>query len=37
MDYKKLSKLLSYILRHHPEKFNLTLEPNGWVDIDILI
>ena len=37
MDYKKLSKLLSYILRHHPEKFNLTLEPNGWVDIEILI
>ena len=37
MDYKKLSKLLSYILRHHPEKFNLALEPNGWVDIEILI
>lgn len=32
-----MSKLLTYILRHHPEKFDLELDKNGWIDIDILI
>lgn len=33
----RLSKFLSFILRHHPEKVGLTLEPGGWVGIDALI
>ncbi len=28
---------MSYILRHRPEKINLTLDQNGWADIDELI
>ncbi|ATZ80206.1 tRNA 2'-phosphotransferase/Ap4A hydrolase [Bodo saltans virus] len=31
------SKLLSYILRHHPEKFDLKIDTNGWIDINKLI
>lgn len=31
------SKLLSYILRHHPDKYNLQLDKNGWVNIEILL
>lgn len=34
----KISKFLSYVLRHHPESIGLTLDPNGgWVDVDKLI
>jgi putative RNA 2'-phosphotransferase len=36
-DIKKLSKLLSYVLRHHPETINLTLDKNGWVSVDELL
>jgi putative RNA 2'-phosphotransferase len=32
-----LSKLLSLVLRHKPQEFNLTLEKGGWVRIDKLI
>ena len=28
------SKTISYALRHKPEEFNLTLDAEGWVDID---
>lgn len=31
------SKFLSYVLRHHPESIGLTLDTNGWVDVDILL
>jgi putative RNA 2'-phosphotransferase len=31
------SKLLTYILRHHPDKYNLKLDKNGWIDINILL
>lgn len=31
------SKFLSYILRHHPESIGLTLDSQGWADIDELI
>jgi putative RNA 2'-phosphotransferase len=31
------SKLLTFILRHHPDKFDLQLDKNGWIDIDILL
>ncbi len=33
----KLSKFLSYVLRHHPQKYGLELEPGGWVKQDELI
>ena len=31
------SKLLSLILRHKPEKFNLKLDKNGWVNVNELL
>lgn len=33
----KISKLLSYILRHQPEAIGITLDNDGWIDINILI
>lgn len=36
MDYTKLSKTVSYILRHEPEKYGLQLENEGWVEIECL-
>ena len=33
----KLSIFLSLILRHRPEVVNLTLDENGWADVDQLI
>lgn len=33
----QISKLLSYVLRHKPDEFNLTLDPEGWVSIDNLL
>lgn len=32
---RKLSKLLSYLLRHHPEKFDVELTPSGFADISL--
>lgn len=29
----KISKLLSFVLRHHPEEIGLTMDENGWVNI----
>ena len=40
MDEKRrvrISKFMSLVLRHEPEKANLTLEPGGWVLIDDLL
>lgn len=37
MDYFRLSKELSFILRHHPEQYNLRLDCEGFVLIDDLI
>jgi len=31
------SKTLSYVLRHHPAKFGLTLDAQGWCDVDALL
>ena len=31
-----ISKILSYALRHKPEEFNIKLDKEGWIDIDIL-
>lgn len=33
----QISKLLSYILRHKPDEFDLTLDPEGWISIDALL
>jgi putative RNA 2'-phosphotransferase len=36
--YIKISKFLSYLLRHHPEKFNLSLDPEGFAELgEVLI
>lgn len=37
MNEQKISKLLSYVLRHHPEKLHLTLDEQGWVGVDELL
>ena len=34
---KAISKFLSYILRHHPEAIDITLDSEGWVEIDTLL
>lgn len=36
-DPKKISKFLSYVLRHRPDEIGLTLDPNGWVPVADLI
>lgn len=33
----KVSKFLAYILRHHPEKAGLTLDEQGWVEVDAVM
>jgi putative RNA 2'-phosphotransferase len=33
----KISKFLSFVLRHKPDAIGLTLDPEGWADIDELI
>lgn len=41
MTYKekivKISKHLSYVLRHHPDSIGITLDKNGWADVDLII
>lgn len=37
MDTKKISKYLSYLLRHQPEALNLNMDAYGWVDVDELL
>lgn len=37
MDFKKTSKFLCFILRHHPEAIGITLDEHGWADIGYLI
>lgn len=37
MDYMKLSKEISYALRHAPWEYELELDEYGWVKIDLLI
>ena len=34
---KKLSKFLSFVLRHSPETLNLKIDKQGWADLDGLI
>lgn len=33
----RISKTLSYHLRHRPDELDLALEPGGWVDVDVLL
>lgn len=33
----RISKFLSLVLRHQPEKIGLTLDPQGWVEVDELL
>jgi putative RNA 2'-phosphotransferase len=33
----KTGKFLSYVLRHRPDSIGITLDKNGWVDIDELL
>jgi putative RNA 2'-phosphotransferase len=33
----KISKFLSYVLRHKPEAIGLKLDPEGWVRVDDLV
>lgn len=33
----RLSKFLSLVLRHKPETIGLTLDENGWTDVEILL
>ena len=35
--HTKVSKLLSFVLRHQPDATGLALDTNGWADIDELI
>ena len=37
MDYIKTSKFLALVLRHKPEKIGITLDEQGWADVDELI
>lgn len=34
---KPISKFLSFVLRHRPEEIGLTLDTQGWADVDELI
>jgi putative RNA 2'-phosphotransferase len=36
-DSVRISKLLSYVLRHAPESIGLTLTSDGWVDVNDLL
>lgn len=37
MDYQKLSKEVSYALRHSPQEYSLTLDSQGWVEVEKLL
>jgi putative RNA 2'-phosphotransferase len=37
MDHEKVSRRLSYVLRHAPESIGLALDPNGWVRVGALL
>ena len=36
-DNVRLSKFLSLVLRHQPEKAGITLDASGWVDVETLL
>lgn len=36
-EHVRISKHLSYVLRHAPEKIGITLDEAGWVSVDLLL
>ncbi len=34
---KRVSKFLSYVLRHRPDSIGIELDENGWVAVDVLL
>jgi putative RNA 2'-phosphotransferase len=36
-DLTRLSRFLSYVLRHDPGAVGIELDPGGWVDVDTLL
>ena len=34
---KRISKFLSFVLRHKPEHIGIELDENGWTNVGILI
>lgn len=37
MHNTRISKFLSYVLRHRPDEIGIKLDPQGWVAIDVLL
>ncbi|MDJ0576046.1 MAG: RNA 2'-phosphotransferase [Xenococcaceae cyanobacterium MO_234.B1] len=37
VNFVKVSKFLSFVLRHKPETIGLELDPQGWAEVDMLI
>lgn len=37
VDVVRLSRRLSYVLRHHPDSVGIHLDAAGWVDLDVLL
>lgn len=37
MDVVRVSKRLSYVLRHHPDSIGIELDAAGWIDVDMLL
>lgn len=35
--YTGISKFMSYILRHHPERFNIELDTEGYADLETIV
>ena len=35
--HKRISKLMSLVLRHKPEHLDLTLDENGWIEVELLL
>jgi putative RNA 2'-phosphotransferase len=33
----RISKYLSFVLKHQPASIGLNLDPIGWVDLDVLV
>jgi putative RNA 2'-phosphotransferase len=33
----RISKFLSYVLRHHPDAIGIELDENGWTNVDLLM
>ena len=36
-DVVRISKRLSYVLRHAPQSAGLELDEHGWIDVEVLL